>query len=163
MKGVAFVTQPAFRSLIGVVVVLGLLGLSTVAPARLGAKPDVIYVPTPTEVVDRMLELAKPVQGELLMDLGSGDGRIPITAAERYGVHAIGIDIDPQRISEAQSNAKIARVENAVEFRQENLFETDISKANVITLYLLNELNVKCSASIWVRRRAAIDRDCGGR
>jgi hypothetical protein len=136
------VTQLAFRTLCGAVMALGLFGASNVA-ARQAVSPDVHYVPTPTQVVDRMLELASPASGELLMDLGSGDGRIPIAAVKRFGVRAIGIDIDPKRISEAKANAKAAGVEDKVEFRQANLFESDISKANVITLYLLETLNAK--------------------
>lgn len=107
------------------------------------ARPDVHYVPTPQQVVDRMLELAKIQPTDFLIDLGSGDGRIPITAAKRYGIKALGIDIDPQRIEEANANAKKEGVTDKVTFRRENLFETDIGKANVITLYLLERLNQK--------------------
>ena len=106
-------------------------------------KPDVHYVPTPEPVVERMLELAAPKPGELVIDLGSGDGRIAITAARKYGVRAIGIDIDPDRVAEAKANAKAAGVADKVEFRQENLFQTDIAEANVVTLYLLESLNLK--------------------
>jgi len=108
-----------------------------------GPRPDVHFVPTPQKVVDRMLQLARPQPGEFLIDLGSGDGRIPITAAKRYGIRALGVDIDPVRIEEANRNAKTAGVTGKVTFRRENLFETDIGKADIITLYLLEELNLK--------------------
>ncbi|MDC7789493.1 methyltransferase domain-containing protein [Rhodoplanes sp. TEM] len=117
--------------------------VSAAAQTTTGARPDVHYVPTPEPVVERMLELADPKPGELLMDLGSGDGRIPITAVKKYGVRAIGIDIDPVRISEAKANAREAGVEDKVEFRQENLFEADIAKADIVTLYLLESLNLR--------------------
>ena len=106
-------------------------------------QPDVPYVPTPPEVVDAMLELAKVKKGDVVYDLGSGDGRIPITAAKRYGVKAHGIDINPQRIQEANENAKREGVTDRVTFRTADLFETDLSKANVVTLYLLPDVNLK--------------------
>lgn len=103
--------------------------------------PDVIYVPTPQPVVDAMLKLAGVKTGDVLYDLGSGDGRIPVTAASTYGVRAIGIDIDPQRIAEARANAEAAGVTNLATFRQADLFESDFSEADVVTLYLLPSLN----------------------
>jgi hypothetical protein len=106
-------------------------------------EPDVVYVPTPPEVVEGMLELANVTGDDVLYDLGSGDGRIPVTAAQKYGTRGIGIDIDPERIQEANENAKNAGVTDRVEFRQQDLFKTDFSKATVVTLYLLPELNVK--------------------
>src|SRR5947208_3633143 len=105
--------------------------------------PDVIYVPTPQEVVDEMLKLGRVGKGDILYDLGSGDGRIPVTAAKRFGIRAYGIDIDPQRIQEANENAKKNGVTRLVQFRQEDLFKTDFSEATVVTLYLLPDLNVK--------------------
>jgi precorrin-6B methylase 2 len=105
--------------------------------------PDVIYVPTPERVVAQMLALAKVGPKDVLYDLGSGDGRIPITAAKAHGIRAVGIDIDPERIAEARANAKAAGVENLVTFRQTDLFTTDISEATVVTLYLLDTLNLK--------------------
>jgi len=114
------------------------------APAQTGiVYPDVIYVPTPQEVVDEMLKLAKVGKGDVLYDLGSGDGRIPVTAAKRFGIRAYGIDIDPQRIAEANDNAKRNGVTHLVEFRQEDLFKARFSEASVVTLYLLPDLNVK--------------------
>lgn len=135
------------RSMIGaaciVLSALTGLGASTALPAQETAKPDVIYVPTPPEVVDAMLKMAQVRKGDVLYDLGSGDGRIPIAAARTYGVRAVGIDIDPQRIAEAKANAKVAQVEDKVTFRQEDLFKTDFSEASVVTLYLLDTLNEK--------------------
>jgi cyclopropane fatty-acyl-phospholipid synthase-like methyltransferase len=105
--------------------------------------PDVIFVPTPQEVVDAMLEVAKVTKNDVVYDLGSGDGRIPVTAAKKYGARAIGIDIDPQRIKEANANAEAAGVTDKVKFLNQDLFTTDISEASVVTLYLLPSLNVK--------------------
>lgn len=115
-----------------------------VAPAKTLRSPDVIYVPTPPEVVDAMLKVANVRRGDVLYDLGSGDGRIPIAAAQKYNVtRATGIEINPERISEAQQNLQTAGVGDRVRFRNEDLFEADFSDATVITLYLLPALNVK--------------------
>jgi len=111
------------------------------APAQ--QTPDVIFVPTPQTVVDEMLKVANVKKGDVLYDLGSGDGRIVITAAKRFGVRGIGIDIDPQRIAEANENARKEGVTHLVTFKQADLFSTDISEATVVTLYLLPRLNVK--------------------
>jgi len=105
--------------------------------------PDVIYVPTPQEVVDEMLKLARVGKTDVLYDLGSGDGRIPVTAARRFGIRAYGIDIDPQRIQEANENARKSGVTSLVQFRQEDLFKSKFGDATVVTLYLLPDLNVK--------------------
>jgi SAM-dependent methyltransferase len=110
------------------------------APAR---NPDVIYVPTPQPVVEAMLEIADLNEGDVLYDLGSGDGRIPITAAQTYGIRAVGIDIDPRRVAEARRNARNAGVEHLVTFHEADLFESDISDASVVTLYLLSTLNLR--------------------
>lgn len=111
-------------------------------------KLDVPYVPTPQAVVDKMLELAKPTKDDFLIDLGSGDGRIVVTAAKKYGTRGLGIDINPERIAEANANAKKEGVESLVEFRQADLFETDFSKANVLTMYLLSSVNMKLRPKI---------------
>ena len=100
-------------------------------------------MPTPQEVVDEMLRLADVKKGDVLYDLGSGDGRIPVTAAKKFGIRAVGVDIDPQRIEEAKENAKKNGVAKLVEFRNEDLFRTRFSEATVVTLYLLPDLNVK--------------------
>ena len=112
-------------------------------------QPDVIFVPTPHEVVDDMLRLANVRKGDILYDLGSGDGRIAIAAAKKFGIKAVGIDIDPERIREATENAKRAGVANLVEFRQEDLFKADFKEATVVTLYLLPDLNVKLRPRLW--------------
>lgn len=110
------------------------------APER---QPDVIFVPTPTEVVDAMLVLAGVRDGDVLYDLGSGDGRIPIAAAKKFKLRAVGIDIDPQRIREANANARSNGVTSEVTFRNEDLFKSNFSDATVVTLYLLPSLNEK--------------------
>ena len=112
-------------------------------------EPDVPYVPTPQEVVEQMLALAKVTKNDVLYDLGSGDGRIPITAAQKFGTRGVGVDIDPQRIKEAKENALKAGVTDRVQFRQQDLFKTDISKATVVTLYLLPEINVELRAKLF--------------
>ena len=106
-------------------------------------RPDIFFLGTPQPVVDAMLELADVKPGDVLYDLGSGDGRIPIAAAKKFDVKAVGIDIDPQRIAEANANAEAAGVTDEVTFRNEDLFEADFSDATVITLYLLPRLNEK--------------------
>ena len=103
--------------------------------------PDVIFVPTPPFVVQAMLEMAGVTAGDVVYDLGSGDGRIPITAARDFGARAVGIDIDPARVREASENARAAGVADRVQFLNQDLFTTDISEATVVTLYLLPSLN----------------------
>ena len=114
------------------------------APQNTLRAPDVVYVPTPQEVVEGMLTAAKVGAGDVLYDLGSGDGRIPITAARRYGIaRGIGIDINPERIKEANANLAKAGVGDRVRFINGDLFEANLSEATVITLYLLPALNLK--------------------
>ncbi|MGH8503412.1 MAG: SAM-dependent methyltransferase [Gammaproteobacteria bacterium] len=117
------------------------LVVSSSVQAEKQAAPDVAHVPTPQPVVDRMLELARVAPDDLVYDLGSGDGRIVITAARDYGARGVGIDIDPQRIREARQNAREAGVADRVRFRQADLFEADLRPATVVTLYLLPSLN----------------------
>jgi hypothetical protein len=114
-----------------------------VAQAPTLRSPDVVYVPTPQAVVDRMLAIANVNSKDKLYDLGSGDGRIPITAARKFGIRATGIDINPERIKEANANAKTAGVTDRVRFLNQDLFQSKFSDATVVTLYLLPELNVK--------------------
>lgn len=106
-------------------------------------KKIVPFVPTPQEVVDKMIELAGVKKGDLVYDLGSGDGRIVITAAKKYGARGIGVDIDPDRVAEAKQNAKTEGVTDKVEFREGDLFKMDLSEASVVTLYLLSSINLK--------------------
>jgi tRNA G37 N-methylase Trm5 len=101
------------------------------------------YVPTPQDVVERMLELAQVTKNDVVYDLGSGDGRIPITAAQKYGARGVGVDIDPERIAEARENAKRAGVEHLVTFKQQDARKTDVSEATVVTLYLLSSSNLE--------------------
>lgn len=115
-------------------------GASTAKPLR---EPDVIYVPTPQDVVDAMLKMANVTSSDVVYDLGSGDGRIPITAAQKFGARAVGIDINPVRIKEAMENHAKSGVGDKVKFLNQDLFETDLSPATVITLYLLPSLNQK--------------------
>ena len=118
-----------------------LLSQAATAPAR--RSPDVIFVPTPNEVVEKMLEMAKVSAKDVVYDLGCGDGRIVITAAQKFGCRSVGIDIDPKRIEEATANAKAAKVTDKVKFIEADLFESNISEATVVTLYLLTRLNEK--------------------
>jgi SAM-dependent methyltransferase len=111
--------------------------------------PDVIYVPTPQNVVDAMLKLANVHSGDVIYDLGCGDGRIVVTAAKQLGVRGTGIDINPERIAEARENAQKNGVTSRVTFRNEDLFETDIKEASVVTLYLLTSLNLKLRPKLW--------------
>lgn len=106
-------------------------------------QPDVPYVPTPQPVVDAMLQMGQVKKNDLIYDLGSGDGRIPITAAQKFGTRGVGVDINPERVQEAIANAKKAGVTDRVEFRRQDLFETDLRNATVVTLYLLPDINLK--------------------
>ena len=99
--------------------------------------PDVKFAPTPQDVVDKILELAEVEKSDLLYDLGCGDGRIVVTAAKRYGCRAVGYDVDPQRIEESLANVEKNNVDALVGIKQEDIFQLDLSKADVVTLYLL--------------------------
>ena len=114
---------------------------------RLNAKPkrepDVPYVPTTEPAVEAMLKLAEVKKSDIVYDLGCGDGRIVITAAKKYGARGVGIDINPQRISEANANLKKAGVENLVRFEENDLFLADFHEATVVTLFLLPNINLK--------------------
>jgi precorrin-6B methylase 2 len=106
-------------------------------------QPDVVFVPTPHEVVAKMLELAQVKKTDLLYDLGCGDGRIVVAAAKKYGCRAVGYDIDPERIQESLENVKKNGVQKLAKIEHRDIFTLDLSAANVITLYLLPSLNVK--------------------
>jgi SAM-dependent methyltransferase len=117
---------------------------SQATPAKRSDAPHLApYVPTPQEVVDRMLQLAAVSKGDVVYDLGCGDGRIPVTAARVYGARGVGVDIDPQRIGEANLNAKQAGVSDLVMFKLQDALTTDVSEASVVTLYLLSASNLK--------------------
>ena len=131
--------------------------LLAVAPATTGPvqtsdpqrQPDVAFVPTPAKVIDTMLKIAEVTSEDVVYDLGCGDGRIVIAAAKTYGARGVGIDIDPKRIEEAKANAQKEGVADRVSFRLDDLFETDISEANVVSLYLLPTLNMKLRPKLW--------------
>lgn len=106
------------------------------------------FVPTPQEVVDRMLELAEVKKGDLVYDLGSGDGRIVITAARRYGVRAVGFDIDPHLVRESRANIKKAGLEHLAEIHEQDILTVDLSPATVLTLYLLPSVNMRLRPAI---------------
>ena len=106
-------------------------------------EPDVIFVPTPEEVVMEMLNTARVTQNDIVYDLGCGDGRIVITAAKIFGARGLGVDIDPVRIKASNENAQKIGVTDRVRFIERDLFKTDISEATVVFLYLLTELNIK--------------------
>ena len=124
-------------------------GQAAAAPAQQGLRqPDVIYVPTRQTVVDAMLKVASVKAGDVLYDLGCGDGRIPVTAA-KLGARAVCIDIDPRRIAEANENVKKNNVGDRVRVLNQDLFTTDISEATVVSLYLLPSLNLKLRPTLW--------------
>jgi SAM-dependent methyltransferase len=111
------------------------------AQSRPRVEPDVIYVPTPQPVVDAMLDLAHVKATDIVYDLGSGDGRIVITAAKKYGARGVGIEIDPALVKKANENAAAAGVSSRVRFVTQDLFSSNISEATVVTLYLLQSIN----------------------
>jgi SAM-dependent methyltransferase len=117
-------------------------------------KLDVWYVPTPHEVVDRMLVVANVRIGDVVYDLGCGDGRMVIAAAKKYGTRGVGVDLDPARIREARANAKREGVESLVTFRVEDMFQTDIREATVVLLYLLPELNRRLKPKLFAELRS---------
>jgi SAM-dependent methyltransferase len=116
--------------------------------ANAQVKKDVPYVPTPQPVVEEMLRLAAPQEGEVIYDLGCGDGRIVVTAAKKYNVKGIGVDIDPTRIAESNENAKKAGVTDRVKFLEKNLFEMDFGDADILAMYLLTSVNAKLKPKI---------------
>lgn len=134
--------RPAVRRVVAV-----LLAASACAAGAGGGaatrEPDVIFVPTPDAVIDEMMSLANVREGDVVYDLGCGDGRLVIAAAKRGARKAVGVDIDPARIAEARANAQAAGVADRVTFVLGDLFQTDFSDATVVTLYLLPELNLR--------------------
>jgi SAM-dependent methyltransferase len=147
---------PISRRLLAALLIFTLTGVilaQTNAPQTTGAaapatsaptkKPDVIFVPTRPEVVDKLLELAEIKTNDVLYDLGCGDGRIVVAAAKKYGIKAVGVDIDPQRIKESLENVRSNKVAHLVTIKQADIFELDFQEATVVSLYLLPELNVR--------------------
>lgn len=125
------------------IVAVGTLTVALAQEPEQKKKLDVPYVPTPQSVVDAMLKLAAVTKNDVVYDLGCGDGRIVITAAKSHGARGIGIDIDPERIKEANANAQKAGVSDRVKFVEQDLFQTDFKEASVVTLYLLPDINLK--------------------
>ena len=116
---------------------------ASLAPGARAAGPSVPYVPTPQDVVERMLQIARVGPSDYVIDLGSGDGRIVITAARKYGARGFGVDLNPERIRESNINARKAGVTDKVAFHQRDLFETDLGDATVVTMYLLPRVNME--------------------
>ena len=145
------ILEIALIVLLALILLCGGADLLGQTPAPAGAAPQkrpdapqlAPYVPTPQDVVDRMLVLAGVTRQDVVLDLGCGDGRIPISAARTYGALGIGVDIDPQRIAEANANAKQAGVAHLVSFKLQDAMTTDVSEATVVTLYLLSASNLK--------------------
>jgi hypothetical protein len=136
--------MPRRRNATVTILALGLALLS--APYTAGQERpslDVPFVPTPEQVVETMLEVAKVTKDDVLYDLGSGDGRIVITAAKKYGIRGVGYDLDPERVKEARDNARAAGVADRVRFEVQNVFDADFREATVVTMYLLPAVNLK--------------------
>ena len=123
-------------------ILLAVLSVATLAGSQQPKRtPDIHFVPTPEEVVDAMLRLAEVGPDDVVYDLGSGDGRIPIAAARRFGARGVGIDLDPKLVAQASRSAQEAGVAERVKFLEADIFEADISNATVVTLYLLTSIN----------------------
>jgi len=120
-----------------------LLALLFLPPSAFSLSEEVPFVVTPDNVTLEMLKLAKVGPGDYLIDLGSGDGRIVIVAAKRFGARGLGVELSPDLVRQSRENAKRAAVAGRAEFRQQDLLETDLSKATVVTLYLLPEWNLQ--------------------
>ncbi len=131
------------RSALRVVWMSAALILSSCYPIAVWTDGEVPFVPTPYSVVDRMLEMARVTSDDLIYDLGSGDGRIVVRAAKRYGARGVGIEIDPGLVEKARSYAFREKVDHLVEFRVQDALTVDVSPATVVTLYMLPEFNAK--------------------
>ena len=139
------------RSAIGFsLLLLAALGPWSISPDAQSRTPslDIHYVPTPNEAVDLMLRLAQVTPDDVVYDLGSGDGRIVISAAQKYGARGVGIELDPELIKRARTNATRARVQDRVEFREDDLFKTDLSPATVVTLFLSPSMNLRLESKL---------------
>lgn len=143
MRAIPIVQRAVLAAGLAILVVAAASAQTAPAGKPEPRRPDVIFVPTPEEVVEEMLKVANVTEKDVLYDLGSGDGRIPITAAKKYGTRGLGIDIDPDRVKEANENLKKSGVGDKVKFVQGDLFALDLRPATVITLYLLPALNLK--------------------
>lgn len=128
---------------LAIIAVVGTLSATIFGSCEAAAQESLApYVPTPQEVVDKMLELAQVTSKDVVYDLGCGDGRIVVTAAKKYGAHGVGVDIDPDRVKECEANAKLAGVEKLVTCKLQDARTTDVSPATVVTLYLLSSSNL---------------------
>jgi SAM-dependent methyltransferase len=145
----SFETRRKVLKLCGTAIAWGLTGLPAIAQNAPARQLDVPFEPTPQNVVDKMLEIANVNKNDLLYDLGSGDGRIVVTAAKKYGARGVGIDLDPQRVMEARANAKEAGVEDKVKFMVGDLFQADFSDATVVTLFLFSHVNRQLRPQLW--------------
>jgi SAM-dependent methyltransferase len=117
--------------------------------SELESKKIVPFVPTPQDVVERMLELAQVKSGDVVYDLGSGDGRIVLTAAKKYGVKAVGFEIDRDLIRESREKIRREKIEHLAEIREQDILTVDLSPATVVTMYLLPEVNLKLRPNVW--------------
>jgi len=130
------------------------LACTVAAAQQQKVKKDVGYVPTMPEIVDEMLRLANVGRGDVVYDLGCGDGRLVITAVKKFGAkRGVGVDIDPELIRESKRNARAAGVAARVKFTEQDLFKADISEATVVVLYLLPELNLRLRSKLWAELR----------
>ncbi len=139
----AFAIVPPTGRLAAAGIAAALLFGAAVAQAQNPPRLDVPYVPTDQKTVEAMLDMAKVGPNDFVIDLGSGDGRIVVTAAKKYGAKGFGVDLNPQRIKEASANAEEAKVTDKVKFYNQNLFDTKIAEANVLTMYLLPSVNLQ--------------------
>jgi ubiquinone/menaquinone biosynthesis C-methylase UbiE len=145
------VRMPSLASLLAIIAVAAstAVGMPKSVAQEVAPRLDVPYVPTPQPIVDKMLELGNVGPDDVLYDLGCGDGRIVVTAAKEKGARGVGIDINPQRITEAQENAKQAGVEDKAKFMVGDLFASNFADATVVTLYLLPDINRKLRPQLW--------------
>ena len=140
--------RPLLALTLALAVLLSVVSTTAQQPLKpLKKKPEVPYLPSHEKAVAAMLKVAKVGKNDILYDLGSGDGRVVITAAKRFGTRGVGVDIDPARIREARENAVKAGVAEKVKFLQQDLFETEIREATVVTLFLLPEVTFGCDPS----------------
>ena len=124
-------------------------GAGPVYAQELESKKIVPFVPTPQDVVEKMLQMAGVKKGDVVFDLGSGDGRIVITAAKKYGVRAVGFEIDPDLIKQSRENIRKAGVEKLAEIREQDIRTVDLSQATIVTMYLLPEVNLMIRPNLW--------------
>jgi len=146
-------SRPTLRCLLTLLCALVSIAAGAQDNTRPSRKLDVWYVPTPHEIIDRMMSIAKVRTGDVVFDLGCGDGRMVIAAAQKFSTRGVGVDLDPQRIKEARANAKAAGVEDLVSFEVGDLFQTDITEATVVMLYLLPQLNRRLKPKLFAELR----------